>query len=177
CAGLALLTENRKATGLFMNFSGIPNFTIAAIKKIVSKLFLRLKLESESAISFVSRLSISPQALVSSVELLSGGNQQKVLIARWLFSQAEIFILDEPTRGIDVGAKVEVYSIINEITRMGKGVILISADMDELMAMSDRLAVVRDRSIVGTYDRSAITKQDLLERAYLGSHICVQQEG
>lgn len=165
--GLAFLTENRKSTGLFMNFSAVPNITIAAIHRITSFIALKLSLEADAAVSFVRRLRISPQAVVSSVQYLSGGNQQKILIARWLFSEAEVFILDEPTRGIDVGAKVEVYNIINEITRMGKGVILISTDIDELYAMSDRIGIIRGKQMDGMYQRTAITKQDLVEKAYV----------
>jgi len=165
--GLAFLTENRKTTGLFMNFSAVPNITIAAIHRIISRLVLNLSMESDTSVAFVHRLRISPRSVVASVKYLSGGNQQKVLIARWLFSQAEVFILDEPTRGIDVGAKVEVYNLINEITRVGKGVILISTDVDELYAMSDRIAIVRGRRLGGVYQRSDITKQTLMERAYV----------
>jgi len=168
--GFALLTENRKSTGLFMNFTAQPNVTIAAIRKIMKRAFLLLRKEGVVAKSLVDKLAISPQALVSTVGTLSGGNQQKVLIARWLFSDADIFILDEPTRGIDVGAKVEVYVTINEITRAGKGVILISADMDELLAMSDRIAVVQEKTIVDVFDKEAISKQELLERAYISGH-------
>jgi ribose transport system ATP-binding protein len=165
--GVAFLTENRKTTGLFMNFSAIPNITIASIRRITSRFALNLSLEARTAVSFVHRLRISTRAVVDSVQFLSGGNQQKVLIARWLFSQADIFILDEPTRGIDVGAKVEVYNIINEITRMGKGVILISTDIDELYAMSDRIAIIRGKQIETVHRRSGITKQDLIEQAYV----------
>lgn len=168
--GFALLTENRKTTGLFMNFSAQPNVTIAAIGKIIKRIFLFLRRESEETSVLMKKLSISPHAQFNTVETLSGGNQQKVLIARWLFSNADIFILDEPTRGIDVGAKVEVYETINEITRAGKGVILISADMDELMAMSDRIAIVRDKTIVEIQNRDDLSKRDLLEKAYVSGH-------
>ena len=168
--GFALLTENRKTTGLFMNFTAQPNVTIAAIGKIIKRLFLFLRRESEETGVLMKKLSISPHAQFNTVGTLSGGNQQKVLIARWLFSNADIFILDEPTRGIDVGAKVEVYETINEITRTGKGVILISADMDELMAMSDRIAIVRDKTIVDIYNRIDLSKHDLLEKAYVSGY-------
>ena len=174
--GLALLTENRKTTGLFMNFSAQPNVTIAAIRKIIRRVFLFLRKETEVAATYIEKLSVSPHALYGTVGTLSGGNQQKVLIARWLFSDADVFILDEPTRGIDVGAKVEVYETINDITRAGKGVILISADMDELMAMSDTIAVVREKTIVEIHDKGAINKQELLERAYVTGHMNMHQE-
>ena len=174
--GLALLTENRKTTGLFMNFSARANVTIAAIKKIVRKTFLFLRKETEVAESYIEKLSVSPHALFGTVGTLSGGNQQKVLIARWLFSDADVFILDEPTRGIDVGAKVEVYETINDITRTGKSVILISADMDELMAMSDTIAVVCGKTIVSIHEKAAITKQELLENAYVSGHTKKHQE-
>jgi ABC-type uncharacterized transport system ATPase subunit len=137
-SGVALLTENRKHTGLFMNFDGPKNVSIAKLDSISRYGVLSLRRENAQARQYIEKLRITPAALERSVQYLSGGNQQKVIIARWMFSQAEVFILDEPTQGIDVGAKVEVYNLINDLTRQGKALILISSDFDELLAMSDR---------------------------------------
>jgi ABC-type sugar transport system ATPase subunit len=164
-SGVALLTENRKHTGLFMNFDGPKNVSIAKLDSISSYGILSLRRENELARRYVDKLRISPAALERSVQYLSGGNQQKVIIARWMFSQAEVFILDEPTQGIDVGAKVEVYNLINDLTRQGKAVILISSDFDELLAMSDRIGIVNRGRIIEIREAGEIDKKYLVENA------------
>ncbi len=164
-SGVALLTENRKATGLFMNFDGPKNVSIAKLDSISSYGVLSLRRENEQARRYIDRLRITPAALERSVQYLSGGNQQKVIIARWMFSQAEVFILDEPTQGIDVGAKVEVYNLINDLTRQGKAVILISSDFDELLAMSDRIGIVNRGRITEICEAREIDKKYLVENA------------
>jgi ABC-type sugar transport system ATPase subunit len=164
-SGVALLTEDRKATGLFMNFDGPKNVSIARLATVSSYGVLSLRRENEQARRYIERLRISPAALERSVQYLSGGNQQKVIIARWMFSQAEVFILDEPTQGIDVGAKVEVYNLINELTRQGKAVVLISSDFDELLAMSDRIAIVNRGRISEVRDARQTDKKYLVENA------------
>ena len=108
-------------------------------------------------------LRITPDAVNKTVGLLSGGNQQKVIIARWLLSGAEVFLLDEPTQGIDVGAKRAVYELINELTRSGKGVILISSDHDELLALSDRVAIVRNGTIRDIVAAKSLNKDRLVQ--------------
>ncbi len=164
-SGVALLTENRKATGLFMNFDGPKNVSIAKLDSISSYGVLSLRRENEQARRYIDRLRITPAALERSVQYLSGGNQQKVIIARWMFSQAEVFILDEPTQGIDVGAKVEVYNLINDLTRQAKAVILISSDFDELLAMSDRIGIVNRGRITEICEAREIDKKYLVENA------------
>jgi len=164
-SGVALLTENRKATGLFMNFDGPKNVSIAKLDSISRYGVLSLRREGEQARQYIQKLRITPAALERSVQYLSGGNQQKVIIARWMFSQAEVFILDEPTQGIDVGAKVEVYNLINDLTRQGKAVILISSDFDELLAMSDRIGIVNRGRISEIRDAREIDKKYLVENA------------
>jgi len=166
-SGIALLTEDRKGTGLFMNFTGVPNISVARLDRISKRGVLDLSREAEAADDYVNKLHISPTATDRSVQFLSGGNQQKVIIARWLFSQAEVFILDEPTQGIDVGAKVEVYRLMNALTREGKGVIFISSDFEELLAMSDRVAIVNHGRIIDTRDARSIDRQRLMERAFV----------
>ncbi len=164
-SGVALLTENRKQTGLFMNFDGPKNVSIAKLDSISSYGVLSLRRENEQARRYIDKLRITPAALERSVQYLSGGNQQKVIIARWMFSQAEVFILDEPTQGIDVGAKVEVYNLINDLTRQGKAVILISSDFDELLAMSDRIGIVNRGRISEIREAREIDKKYLVENA------------
>lgn len=164
--GIAYLTENRKTDGLFLNFNGPMNMTSAKLKKLFSnKLFnlISLKKEDGSFDQYIDLLNIEPLAKFKSINFLSGGNQQKVIIARWLFTEAEVFILDEPTQGIDVGAKLEVYKVINQLTKAGKAVLLISSDYPELLSMSDTVGIIRHGEIVKTAKSSEINEVDIIE--------------
>lgn len=160
-AGVGLVPENRKDDGLFFNFPAPPNITVARLRQLVERLFLNLRREKEVGQKYVDKLSVVGNVMDRSVEFLSGGNQQKVVIARWLHSQARLLILDEPTRGIDVGAKLDVYNVINELTRNGIAILLISSDYQELLAMSDRIAVIRDGQILHIADAQRLTEYQL----------------
>jgi ABC-type sugar transport system ATPase subunit len=162
--GVALLTEDRMYSGLFMNFNGLNNVSIARLDKISRYGVLSLKREETLGGQYIEKLRITPNAVQRSVQYLSGGNQQKIIISRWMFSQAEVLILDDPTQGIDVGAKVEVYNLINELTGQGKGVILISSDFDELLAMSDRVGIVNRGRVIEIREAKEIDKKYLMER-------------
>ncbi|MDP2517924.1 sugar ABC transporter ATP-binding protein [Shimia thalassica] len=161
-AGLALVPENRKFDGLFFNFRASGNITAASLGGLSTLGILDLKAEDEGTLRLIEELEISPQAEQKTVNFLSGGNQQKIVIARWLFSDAKVLIFDEPTQGIDIGAKIAVYKLINLLTRAGKSIILISSDHDELLAMSDRIAVVQHGSISRTVPASDLTHDDLV---------------
>ena len=161
-AGLALVPENRKFDGLFFNFRASGNITAASLGKLTRFGLLDLKREEQATQGLIDDLDISAQAEEKTVNFLSGGNQQKTVIARWLFSSAEILILDEPTQGIDIGAKIAVYNLINELTRDGKSIILISSDHDELLAMSDRIAVVQQGTIRRIADAAELNHDDLV---------------
>lgn len=161
-AGIALVPENRKFDGLFFNFPGLANISIARMDRFAKGGVLRLEQERELGRLFIKLLEITPSSETQLVGFLSGGNQQKIVIARWLFAGAEVFVLDEPTQGIDVGAKIAVYNLINELTAAGKAVILISSDHDELLAMSDRIAIVSHGEIVDIKPASALDKTDLV---------------
>jgi ABC-type sugar transport system ATPase subunit len=163
--GFALLTENRNFDGLFFNFSGTENITIAALTDIDRGLWLDLDEEREISRRLIGRLEISATAETNLVGRLSGGNQQKLLVARWLNTRADVFILDEPTKGIDVGAKVAIYRLINDLTAAAKGVILISSDDKELLSLSDQVAIIRHGRVVRVAEPSSITKADLLASA------------
>ncbi|MGD0915359.1 MAG: sugar ABC transporter ATP-binding protein [Thermodesulfobacteriota bacterium] len=160
---IAFLTESRKVDGLFFNFAAPPNETIVNLKGVMKRGLLQLKKELEVCQTYIEKLSISPECETKLVAQLSGGNQQKVILARWLFSQADVFILDEATQGIDIGAKVAVFYLINDITAQKKAVILISSDPDELLAMSDRIGIVRNGSIVGIADAKELHHEDLVQ--------------
>jgi ABC-type sugar transport system ATPase subunit len=161
-AGIAYLPENRKSDGLFFNLTGFPNMSIARLDKLGGPLSLSLTKEVQEGRRFVKDLEISPAAETKTVGLLSGGNQQKIVIGRWLFAGAELFILDEPTQGIDIAAKVAFYKLMNALTGSGCSIILISSDHDELLSMSDRIAIVRHGRVVLTRRASEVSKLDLV---------------
>ena len=118
--------------------------------------------ERATAAKYITDLEITPAAAGKTVNLISGGNQQKVLIARWLFTGSRIVILDEPTQGIDIGAKLAVYRLINELTRAGQSVVLISSDHNELLAMSDRIAIVKHGRVTAVRPADQVTHGDLV---------------
>jgi len=165
---IAFVSENRKFDGLYMNFFAQENVTIVGLKRIINFFRINLRKERQVGRETVEQFKISPLALGKSVGYLSGGNQQKVIIARWMFSQAELFILDEPTQGIDVNAKLEVYQLINRLTGEGKGVLLISSDFPELLAMSDTIAVVHNGKIRTVTDARQIDRPRLMQLALAG---------
>ncbi|MEM6463632.1 MAG: sugar ABC transporter ATP-binding protein [Pseudomonadota bacterium] len=161
-AGLALVPENRKFDGLFFNFRASGNITAASLGSISRFGVLNLGAEKDGTERLIDELEIAAQAEEKTVNFLSGGNQQKIVIARWLFSEAQVLVLDEPTQGIDIGAKIAVYKLINALTSAGKSILLISSDHDELLAMSDRIAVVQNGSIKRVVPASDITHDDLV---------------
>ena len=161
-AGLALVPENRKFDGLFFNFRASGNITAASLAGLSRFGVLDLKAEASATERLIAELEISKQAEEKTVNFLSGGNQQKIVIARWLFSDARVLILDEPTQGIDIGAKIAVYNLINQLTRAGKSIIFISSDHDELLAMSDRIAVVQHGAVKRIVASSELTHDDLV---------------
>lgn len=164
-AGVGLVPENRKDDGLFFNFTGPPNITLSRLNLLMKGVFLSLAKEEQAGREFVDKLNITPSALERSVQYLSGGNQQKIVIARWLFSKAKLLIFDEPTQGVDIGAKIEVYRVINELTAQGISVLLISSDYPELLAMSDRIAVVRDGQILHISPAKELSEHQLMSIA------------
>jgi ABC-type sugar transport system ATPase subunit len=164
-AGLGLVTENRKTDGLFFNFAGRANMSSASLSRLSAFGFLDLKREDTEAEALAQQLELSRGANAKSVLHLSGGNQQKVVIARWLLSQARVLILDEPTQGIDIGAKLAVYRLINRLTAQGCAILLISSDHDELVAMSDRIAIVRRGTIADICAPKDLTHADLVRAA------------
>lgn len=162
-AGMALISENRKFDGLFFNFTGRANISVASLERIKRRGLLSLEHEYLNARRMGQELEITKSAPDKLVGHLSGGNQQKVIVARWLMTGARVLILDEPTQGIDIGAKLAIYGLINRLTSEGKAIILISSDHEELLAMSDNIAVVRHGSVVRVAPASALNHTDLVK--------------
>jgi ribose transport system ATP-binding protein len=142
--GIGFVPENRKTDGLFFNLGVAKNMSVAQLPRIVQKGMISLQQEKSIASELVESFAISSHALSTDVEKLSGGNQQKITLARWIFAESQVLLLDEPTQGIDVGAKQEVYRIINDLTSQGVAVVMVSSDLPELLATSDRIIVIRD---------------------------------
>jgi ribose transport system ATP-binding protein len=161
-AGMALVPENRKTDGLFFNFRASGNITAASLAEISKSGLLDLTAEENGTERLMQELEISAQAESKTVNFLSGGNQQKIVIARWLFSDSRILIFDEPTQGIDIGAKIAVYKLMNALTKAGKSIVLISSDHDELLAMSDRVAIVQHGTVKKVVAANELSHDDLV---------------
>jgi len=164
-AGLAYVTEDRKGNGLVLIQDIKYNITIAGIDKLVNGLTVNSNEEVRVANQYKESLNIKTPSVQQLVGNLSGGNQQKTSIAKWLFTQPRILILDEPTRGIDVGAKYEIYTIMNSLVEQGMSIIMISSELLEILGMSDRLYVVSEGSITGEMKTSEATEQSVMAMA------------
>ena len=163
--GVGLLPEDRKQQGLVLMLSVLHNMSMASLDKLTSNAFLRLGDERKQAQNFVQRLRIMTPSVDQQVQYLSGGNQQKVVLAKWLASRSKVLIFDEPTRGIDVGAKVEVYNLMNNLVQNGVAVIMVSSEMPELLGMSDRIIVMREGRIEAELSREEATEEKVLSAA------------
>ena len=163
--GVALIPEDRKTQGLVLGMTVKENISMANIKRVKTKGFLSKSKEKVLAKDYIKALRIATPDENRQVRNLSGGNQQKVVIAKWLAADSEIMILDEPTRGVDVGAKAEIYKLLNSFVKEGKAVIMISSDMPEVIGMSDRILVFREGSIVGEFSRDEVTQEKILDKA------------
>ncbi len=164
--GICLCPEDRKDEGIIPVRSVSENINISCRRHFLSAgLFLNKQKERENTDKFIDKLSIKTPSRDQLVGNLSGGNQQKTILARWLSEQVDIFLLDEPTRGIDVGAKYEIYQIMYQLAEEGKVVIFVSSDLPEVMGVADRVVVMRDGSMVGTLNRSELSDERILSMA------------
>ena len=159
---LGLVPEDRKTQGLVLPFPLKQNISLVNIQKIMKGGILSNKLENKYAEDYVDLLSISTPSINTKSENLSGGNQQKVVVAKWLMQNSRIIFLDEPTRGVDVGAKTEIYKLINEMLADGKTVIMISSELPEILGMCDKILVMHEGSIVGRLTQEEATQELIL---------------
>jgi ribose transport system ATP-binding protein len=153
--GLCLLPEDRKAQGLVLSLSVLHNVSLASLEKISRFGFIRGGTERKKVSTLVDRLSVRTPGLGVVARNLSGGNQQKLVLAKWLAVEPRVIIFDEPTRGIDVGAKFEVYRLINNLAKQGVGVIMISSDLSEVLGLSSRVAVMHEGRLASILPRRA----------------------
>jgi ribose transport system ATP-binding protein len=164
-SGVALLTEDRNLLGLFMNMSIRENITVSSLNKMMNGIFISKQKETLSSQKQFNQLKVKAPSIETSVELLSGGNRQKVVLARWLETSSNILIFDEPTAGIDVGVKFEIYNLINKLAEEGKGIIVISSELPELIGISDRIIVMCEGKITGELSHEEADQEKILNLA------------
>ncbi|MGQ3095768.1 MAG: sugar ABC transporter ATP-binding protein [Roseateles sp.] len=165
-AGIAYVSEDRKAHGLAVNMSVAHNITLANLAEVASGLgFIDAARERRTAGHFIDQLGIRTPSPEQLARLLSGGNQQKVVIAKWLFRQARVILFDEPTRGIDVGARYAIYALMDLLAAQGVGVVMISSDLPEIMGLTDRVAVFRQGRVAGLLETRRCTQHDVMHLA------------
>ena len=166
-AGIALVTEDRKADGIVAGMSIRDNITMPNLKAISKNGILNLKEEETYSKEYFDSLKIKAPSLDSLLQQLSGGNQQKVILAKWMARAPKILILDEPTRGIDVSTKYEIYKIMVNLARQGVGIIMISSELPELMSMSDRIMVISNNSIAGVLESTDFSQEKIMSLSAL----------
>lgn len=163
--GIGYITEDRQEQGLMLDASVVENLTLVGLQTKIKKFFINIKNFIPLIGSIIKNLNIKLASPMQKVKNLSGGNQQKVVLGKWLFTECDMYIFDEPTRGIDVNAKSEFYKNISGLAAQGKVVMMISSDMPELISMSDRVAVVRKGNIVKTLESSEISEKSIIRYA------------
>jgi len=166
--GIALVNEDRKAHGLFLQQSVTTNTTIASLRSLCWAGVIRRARERTVVQKMIQDLRVKTPGADFIVVNMSGGNQQKVILARWLLADTRVLIMDEPTRGIDVGSKSEIYQIMNELTQRGVGIIMISSELPEVLGMSDRVLVMREGTIAGELTRAEATEEAIMRYAVGG---------
>ncbi len=160
--GLGLIPEDRKLQGLVQIMSVKRNTTLVNLKRVIRGGIIRERLEQSLSEEYAEKLHVVTPSMETEVQYLSGGNQQKVVIAKWLFQNSEILFLDEPTRGIDVGAKAEIYRLINQMVKEGKTIIMISSEMPELLGMCDRIMVMHEGHKMGELSAEEATQEKIM---------------
>ncbi|MHC4406031.1 MAG: sugar ABC transporter ATP-binding protein [Planctomycetota bacterium] len=168
-AGIGLAPEDRKAEGLVLSMSVVANVSLASLDRVVRHFLLSPAAETALADRFVERLGIKTPSTRRPVRHLSGGNQQKVIVAKWMSTEPGVLLLDEPTRGVDVGAKREVYRLIDELTSAGLAVVMVSSELPEVLAVSDRVMVMSEGGATGHFDPADASEEEIIKAALPGS--------
>jgi ABC-type sugar transport system ATPase subunit len=163
--GMGFVPEDRKLQGLFMNMAVRENIVLSTMDQVAGWGFVNFAKADELAAEFVNKLDIRTPSLRQRVRNLSGGNQQKVIIARWLTLKPRVLILDEPTRGIDVGAKAEIHALMSQLAQDGVGVLMISSELPEVLGVSDRILVMHEGRVAGEFTRDQATQDDIMRAA------------
>ena len=166
-AGLAYLTEDRKITSLFPHLSLVHNISIAALERFERGIFLNLEAEARRCRELIAQLDVRCRSERDPISRLSGGNQQKALLGRWLCAESSLLILDEPTQGVDLGARAEIYLLMRKIVKQGGSILMISSDLPELLGMSHRIAVMRRGEVVATLQTAKTNQEEVMRYATL----------
>ena len=161
-AGIGLLPEDRKRLGLVLTMNCRENTSLATLNRLIRCGFVRRREEQSLVRRYADRLRVRAPSLESPIAGLSGGNQQKIALAKWLARQCDILIVDEPTRGIDVGAKAEIHQLLDELAGQGIALLVISSELPEIMNLSRRILVMRDGEIAGELERKDFSQANLL---------------
>ena len=164
-AGLGFVPEDRKEQGLILKQTIRVNTSLAALSSVAKNWFIDKKRETALTDEFVSKLRVKTPSNEQKIMNLSGGNQQKVVIAKWMATHPKVLILDEPTRGIDVGAKKEIHALMSELAKQGVAIIMISSELPEVLGMSDRIYVMHDGRIKGEIDRANASQESIMKLA------------
>src|SRR5512137_1308188 len=164
-AGVALVSEDRKRYGLVLGMDVKKNSTLASLRRIARLGVIDKNEEIKQAGRYAKELRTKTPSLEQRVGNLSGGNHQKVVLAKWLLTQPKVLFLDEPTRGIDVGAKVEIYNIMNDLVDQGVCVVMVSSELPEVLGMSDRILVIHEGRITGRFERQEATQEKVMRYA------------
>ena len=163
--GLAYATEDRKTNGLILSDTIARNTTMARMEKISNRFgVIDVDKENKVAEEYVKRMRTKTPGIFQKAGNLSGGNQQKVLLSKWMFAEPDVLFLDEPGRGIDVGAKYEIYCIMNEMVKEGKAVVMISSELPELLGMCDRIYIMNEGKLVGELEASEATQERIMDK-------------
>lgn len=164
--GIGLLPEDRKEQAILSKMSNLSNITIASLNKFKKIIYINKSQQRKKCKEVTEDLKIKYANLEQQIKFLSGGNQQKCILARWLISGSNILILDEPTRGIDVGAKQDVYTIIRELAKNGLAILLVSSEMPEILNLSDRVIVMHEGEITAELEGSDIAEDIIIRHAF-----------
>jgi D-xylose transport system ATP-binding protein len=166
--GVGYVTEDRKRSGLVLDETVLENMTLAALRRLSGRFLTDESREIAASSPWFNRLRIKAPSLFATTSTLSGGNQQKVVLAKWLMNETQVLLLDEPTRGIDVGAKQEIYGMINELARSGLAIVMVSSELPEVLGMSDRILVMRHGEVAGEFTRKQATPEAVMSCAATG---------
>jgi len=164
-AGIGYLSEDRKRYGLCLGLSVADNTALPSLDELSGKLFVNDGLVKEKTNEYIEKIRIKTPSTATLLRTLSGGNQQKVVIGKWLLRDCDVLIFDEPTRGIDVGAKSEIYKLMNQLAAEGKSIIMISSELPELLRMSDRIMVMCEGRVTGELDIAGATQEEIMTYA------------
>jgi rhamnose transport system ATP-binding protein len=172
--GIGYLPEDRQKQGLVLQWEIGQNITLSTLNNFAKNGWLDLRKEDEVAKALTEKVNVKTNSIFDLASSLSGGNQQKVIVAKLLASDLKVIILDEPTKGVDVGAKSAIYEIISDLASQGYGIIMISSEMPEIIGISDRIVVMREGRVTAILDRNGVTQEAILEAAMMNN---VEVEG